>query len=50
MDESRPEVGAYPDTPEGRHAWAQAMQWWNDLMGVTSDDLISKWNEERKRA
>jgi hypothetical protein len=48
MDDDRPRIEDYPDTPSGRHMWAQAMQRWNGLVGIKSDDLIKQWNEGRR--
>jgi hypothetical protein len=50
MTDARPKIEDYPDTPEGRHIWAQSMLRWNDLNGIRSDDLIKQWNEERRNA
>jgi hypothetical protein len=49
MDD-RPKREDYPDTPAGLHMWAQAVQRWNHLAGVKSDDLINQWNEQRKNS
>lgn len=46
----RPEPHEFPDTPQGMHDWAQAVQNWNTYAGVTSRDLVKQWNEERKNA
>lgn len=46
MAESKPKAEDYPDL----HAWAQAMKRWNDLTGVTSEDLVNQWNYERKQS
>lgn len=50
MSDDRPHPLDYPDTPEGRHMWAQAVPRWNHLVGVTHEQLIKQWNEERKKA
>lgn len=49
MEDDRPIIADYPNTPEGRHIWAQAMLRWNDLHGVRSEDLVAQWNAARKR-
>lgn len=49
MDD-RPKRDDFPATPEGLHLWGKAVRAWNELTGVTSDDLVNQWNEERKRA
>lgn len=49
MPDDKPQRGDYPDTAEGLHMWAQAVQRWNYLTGVKSDDLVKQWNEERKQ-
>ena len=46
MADERPKREDYGDL----HQWAQAVQRWNDQMGVNSDDLIEQWNKERKNA
>lgn len=43
----RPEREEFPDTPQGLHDWAQAVQNWNQHAGVTSRDIVKQWNEER---
>lgn len=48
--DSEPRRANYPDTPQGFHRWAQDMRSWNDDQGITSDDLVKKWNEQRKNS
>lgn len=48
-DEPQPRMEDYPNTPEGRHIWAQSMLRWNDLHGIRSEDLIAQWNKERSK-
>lgn len=48
-DETTPRREDYPDTPRGLHMWAQAMQRWNAMAGVKSDDLVKQWDESRRK-